>query len=65
MDHCPDCKTDFLTVRVAMKFRPISGGYDWYEAPVLANVCGQCGRLDFHLAQPQQFAEWLQAAPLV
>jgi len=42
-----------------MNFRALPGGKDWEEIPVIAGVCTQCGKMDFHMATPQQFAQWV------
>jgi hypothetical protein len=61
MAKCPNCKADFITAQVEMNFHSMKGGTGWREAQVIADVCSQCGKMDFHLATPQQFAGWLNS----
>jgi len=57
---CPECNVDVMDSQVSLHFRAVSTGSDeWREFPVLAGVCPKCGRMDFHMATPAQFNEWL------
>jgi hypothetical protein len=58
---CEKCRVDVTDVQVAMKFRALPGGKDWEEIPVIAGVCTQCGKMDLHMATPQQFAGWISS----
>ncbi|MFZ0411597.1 MAG: hypothetical protein WA875_06030 [Candidatus Acidiferrales bacterium] len=61
-NKCPDCKLGLMTVQVAMHFNATgTGSNEWPEFPVLAGICPKCGRMDFALATPVQFKEWLDS----
>jgi len=56
---CDGCEGDTVEVQTKMAFRALVAGADWSEVPVLATVCPKCGRMDFHVAVPTQFALWV------
>ena len=58
---CPTCEIHITDAQVAMTFRPLSGSQDWEEMPVIAGVCTKCGWMEFHIATPRQFAEWVRS----
>lgn len=58
---CQNCSLDLTDVQVTMNFLSLPAGQDWVEFPVIAGVCVQCGKMDFHLATPQQFARWVES----
>jgi hypothetical protein len=41
-----------------MNFQALPGGQD-QDFPVLTGVCPKCGKMDFHMAVPGQFASWV------
>lgn len=49
-----------MTAQVAMHFNATAtGSNEWPEFPVIAGICPKCGRMNFALATPGQFKEWL------
>jgi hypothetical protein len=62
--QCPDCKVDLINAQVSLRFARIESTDDrddWPSFPVLAGICPQCGRMDLHMATPQQFRQWLDS----
>jgi len=56
---CDRCELDMVDVQSKMAFRALPAGEEWSEFPVFASVCPQCGKIDFQVAVPTQFARWL------
>jgi len=55
---CDRCEVEVVEVQSKMAFRALPRGEDWSELPVLASVCPKCGKLEFRMAVPTQFADW-------
>jgi hypothetical protein len=56
---CDRCEIDVIDVQSKLAFRPLPIGEDWSEFPVLASVCPKCGKMEFQVAVPTQFAHWV------